>query len=319
MLMIQEHPQEPPFDFTSVPEEKRQRALALDTQLGIAIQQLNYTVNEIGIICTEMKALLPHGYFGSWHESRGLTHNQVEYAMNKVIGHTRFSTPIEEVSNNHENQDFELSTPQVETLATKVERGEIPIREALKRVQYNPSITYITGSMGSDYNDKYNTPPHIVRAVEDCLDGIDLDPCTNSKTEPNIPAKHLYDEEDDGLTQTWKGKVYMNSPYGNVIELWVQKLLAEYHAGNVTEAIALVPGRLDTNWFQSLYDFTLCIIKGRLTFGNSEYNAPFPSVLVYLGERPWEFARVFGKLGRLIARAHEVELMSAIVASWEEK
>ena len=43
---------------------------------------------------------------------------------------------------------------------------------------------------------------------------IDLDPCSNSKAQPNVPALNHFTVEDDGLEQKWFGRVYMNPPYG---------------------------------------------------------------------------------------------------------
>jgi len=221
---------------------------------------------------------------------------KVEYRIN--------STTVSEMK-----PEPETSLQRVTALEAQIAQGKITIREALVRIQYNPSITYITGSMGSDYNDKYNTPPHIVRAVEDCLDGIDLDPCSNSRTEPYTIPKKPMAYHNLGLV-----KLFINPPYGDAIGLWVDKLLCEYNAGNVTEALMLLPARQDTQWFQVLYDYYLCMVKGRLTFGDSEYNAPFPSVVVYVGKQPWKFSMVFGQLGRIMQCAYELDIMKAIMA-----
>ena len=41
-----------------------------------------------------------------------------------------------------------------------------------------------------------------------------LDPCTNSKLAPNIPAEALYDKRDDGLrlANSWAGKFVLLNP-----------------------------------------------------------------------------------------------------------
>jgi len=78
---------------------------------------------------------------------------------------------------------------------------------------------------------------------------IDLDPCSNSHEEPNVPAKTHFTREDDGLAQDWHGRVYMNPPYGYEIAEWVDRLCQQYEQGSVIEAITLVPARTDTAWF----------------------------------------------------------------------
>lgn len=140
------------------------------------------------------------------------------------------------------------------------------------------------------------TPPEVISRTRSALGGIDLDPCSNSG-EPNVPAKRHFTEADDGLAREWSGRVYMNPPYGRVIRLWVAKLLDEVDAGRVTAAIALVPARTDTAWFALLRDCTLCFIRGRLRFSNSESSAPFPSVLAYFGPDMDRFVRAFQDMG----------------------
>lgn len=157
----------------------------------------------------------------------------------------------------------------------------------------------------SDTPEHY-TPKEIVDAVIECMGNIDLDPCSNSKTEPNVPADFHYTVEDDGLSQVWQGRVYMNPPYGREISKWVEKLCAEYEAGNVTEAIALVPARTDTDWFDQLIDGykVHCFVHGRLQFIGNDGNAPFPSAVVYLGDNADSFFYTFRSFGRIVQELH---------------
>lgn len=153
----------------------------------------------------------------------------------------------------------------------------------------------------SDTPEHY-TPSEIIEAVIACMGAIDLDPCSNSVTLPNVPATTHYTLEDDGLALTWHGKVYMNPPYGREIGKWVAKLRDEYDCGNVTEAIALVPARTDTDWFDQLidgYQFH-CFVHGRLQFIGNDANAPFPSAIVYLGTDWAAFYHAFRSFGRIV-------------------
>jgi hypothetical protein len=91
----------------------------------------------------------------------------------------------------------------------------------------------------------------------------------------------------------------MNPPYGTTIGAWVEKLCKEYACGNVTEAIALVPARTDTEWFQLFDDFPVCFVHGRLKFSGSKNSAPFPSAVVYLGHDVARFNAAFRDLGKV--------------------
>lgn len=153
---------------------------------------------------------------------------------------------------------------------------------------------------------EWRTPDSIIRAVVLVMGQIDLDPCSNSRYAPNVPAQAIYTREEDGLSKRWRGRVYMNPPYGDEIGLWIEKLLAEYEHGEVREAIALVPARTDTKWFQRLFDYAICFVHGRLKFkganGECDNSAPFPSAVVYLGDRLERFTTAFEPLGPLVSR-----------------
>ena len=154
----------------------------------------------------------------------------------------------------------------------------------------------------SSESPEHYTPPVIIEAALACLGEIDLDPCSNSHETPNVPASKHYTSEDDGLSQRWCGRVYMNPPYGRKIRGWVSKLCESYSTGDVTEALALVPGRIDTQWWRMLRDFPACFVTGRLTFGGNDDPAPFPSAVFYLGNDIEMFYATFSHLGDIWQR-----------------
>jgi len=142
-------------------------------------------------------------------------------------------------------------------------------------------------------SDEWNTPQEVIDKVLNFFGHIDCDPCSNDSKNPNVPAGILYTEVDDGLSQKWYGKVYMNPPYGDAIIGWVEKLVDEYENGEVSEAVALLPARTDTQWFHLLRRYPRCFIIGRLKFGGQENSAPFPSVFIYLGKNTDGFFKNF--------------------------
>jgi len=146
------------------------------------------------------------------------------------------------------------------------------------------------------------TPVHIVKRIVRVLDTIDLDPCSNSHTNPIIPAINHYTAEDDGLNRSWKGRIYMNPPYGRDIGQWIDKLCHEWRIRAVTAALALVPARTDTTWFRQLRDFPVCFLNGRLKFNDQENSAPFPSAVFYLGRRLNHFVITFSDVGDIYSR-----------------
>jgi phage N-6-adenine-methyltransferase len=95
----------------------------------------------------------------------------------------------------------------------------------------------------------------------------------------NAKCAPYYTPEDDGLSKPWTGSVWCNPPYGKQIADWMRKVWEAAQAG--ATVVLLVPSRTDARWF---HDYALKgevrFIRGRLRFGGSTENAPFPSVLV---------------------------------------
>jgi len=171
--------------------------------------------------------------------------------------------------------------------------------EAMEAIQGNGN--HALSVQTSSKSDEHYTPDEVVEAAIKALGGIDLDPCSNSHTAPNIPAANHYTIEDDGLAQSWaigEGRIYLNPPY-SATSAWVDKLLEEYSAGGVKEAVVLVKSATDTKWYQQLDQFPKCLWNGRLKFKGNNSAAPFASSIFYLGENFSKFQEAFSKHGRV--------------------
>lgn len=79
---------------------------------------------------------------------------------------------------------------------------------------------------------------------------------------PWIPASRFWSAADDGLSQPWEGRVWLNPPYGPGIGAWLTRL-ADHGDG-----VALVPARLETAWGQAalLRADAVCFPAGRIRF-----------------------------------------------------
>ena len=105
---------------------------------------------------------------------------------------------------------------------------------------------------------------------------FDVDVCA---TENNAKCERYYTKEQDGLSQQWKGVCWMNPPYGREIGKWMRKAYESSLYG--ATVVCLVPARTDTAWW---HDYAMKgeveFVRGRLKFGGSKANAPFPSAIV---------------------------------------
>ena len=156
------------------------------------------------------------------------------------------------------------------------------------------ALTATTGNR----TDKWNTPKDFVADVVNFFGTIDLDPCSNSEGEPNVPALNYYTEKTNGLAHDWYGKVFMNHPYSNSKE-WVPYAALQYESGNADELVLLIKLDVSTKWWRSVSQYSWIAINKRMKFGNGRGAAPFQSAIVYLGKDLDRFNNVFGKYGTL--------------------
>ena len=62
-----------------------------------------------------------------------------------------------------------------------------------------------------------------------------------------LNARRSFPPEIDGLQQLWRGKCWMNPPYGRDIGLWMAKAYRSSLKG--ATVVCLVPSRTDTRWW----------------------------------------------------------------------
>lgn len=138
---------------------------------------------------------------------------------------------------------------------------------------------------------EWYTPPRILACVKQFYGPFYFDPCPASF---GIP-------ERDGLAIPWRGRVWVNPPYGAAIPPWIHKALRE----PTEELLLLVPASTEARWFEPLHRFPICFVAGRVWFisgatGKAERPAPHPSVIVYRGTRVKRFADCFDGLGPIV-------------------
>jgi len=102
------------------------------------------------------------------------------------------------------------------------------------------------------------TPPEIVEA----LGPFYMDPCASPDQPWATAVRHLT-VDDDGLAQTWSGRVWLNPPFGREAEQWIRRMAIH---GRGT---ALLPARTETSmWFRFVWGVAeaVCFLRGRPHF-----------------------------------------------------
>ena len=154
-----------------------------------------------------------------------------------------------------------------------------------------------TFEKSSNSTDQLYTPKEII----DALGNFDLDQCS-----PVNPlwetATQMYNKNDDGLSQEWKGRVWLNPPYSRpLIERFVNRL-AEHGNG-----IALLFNRCDSKMFQDvIFEKAIAIkfLRNRIRFfrpdGTRGDSPGCGSILIAFGEENAEILRTCYIAGKYV-------------------
>jgi ParB family chromosome partitioning protein len=117
--------------------------------------------------------------------------------------------------------------------------------------------------------DSWGTPPEWIELARQVMGGIDCDPASNEGAQRLVQAGTYYTAEDDGLKQTWKGRVWLNPPYSHpLLGQFVDALLERIHSGDVTQACVLTNNTTDTVAGQRLLHASQAALlpEGRIAF-----------------------------------------------------
>lgn len=188
-----------------------------------------------------------------------------------------------------------VSDEEVEALATEAtEEGRELSRNAVL------GRAHVANNSGQH---EWYTPAEYINAARAVMGAIDLDPASSEAANVVVNAARFYDESDDGLTQAWKGRVWMNPPYASkLVGPFAEKLTTEFDARNVTEACVLVNNATETEAFQRLLTSAsaVCFPKRRIRFWYPDRPSFSPlqgQAIVYLGEHVSKFLREFCAFG----------------------
>ena len=123
----------------------------------------------------------------------------------------------------------------------------------------------------------WETPDDFFSALHAEFD-FALDVCAHAG---NHKTPRYFSPEDDGLAQTWRGRCWMNPPYGRGISAWIKKAHDSSREQAAT-VVCLVPARTDTRWWHEyvMRSAEVRFVKGRIKFVGATAGAPFPVAIV---------------------------------------
>jgi hypothetical protein len=160
------------------------------------------------------------------------------------------------------------------------------------------------------------TPP----AILDALGGhrsFDLDPATPD-IQPWPTARHRFTKADDGLSQDWFGRVWLNPPYTHgIIGRWLDKL-ADHDRGTT-----IIFARTETDaFFRHVWEraSALLFLRGRLNFhtpdgARAKANSGAPTVLCAYGTADADILAFCGLNGHFVPLRFPRSVLGAALAS----
>lgn len=198
-------------------------------------------------------------------------------------------------------------------IKNQAQRGEISVHHAYELLLHQVKHQHGTQSrlaLHSSDSDEWYTPAKYSEVVRELLGEIDLDPASSPHANQVIQAKKFYTREADGLKQHWRGRVFLNPPYGfegndSNQAIWSQRLMEQYRQRTTTEAVLLVNATTDRKWFQPLWEYPICFTNHRIQFYrlNGEANQPtHGNAFIYFGQQVERFNTLFRQFGVIVTR-----------------
>lgn len=183
---------------------------------------------------------------------------------------------------------------------------------------------------------EWGTPPELVQRYADRWAGgaFDLDAAASDALHV---CPHYYTVHDDGLSLPWRGRVWVNPPYGLAEQKWVAKAIRETLAGRAECVVMLLPAKTGKIWFQryvmsqppgtsgvtrlgtcplrypcAAVDFVRGRVAHLMPDGSSGSVAAFASVVLLF--RAWSLGPP-AALGRLPAEVYEMDVNDLVEIS----
>lgn len=329
------------FEYAALDTETRIVVQQRTTEIKALMRRAASDIIEIGQKLIEVKGRIGHGAFGGWLAAEFEWHENTARNFMRVAEHFKSTNFVEMMAPSALYLLAAPSTPEA-ARAEAIDRAEAgePITYSTAReivsdhrappVPFVPSAADYADPYGDDDPDawptpvqaplvshqlinastsnEWYTPAPFIEAAREVMERIDLDPASCEYANRTVRALVFFTQEDDGLSSEWHGNVWLNPPYGrddgeSNQAIWSRRLMDEYAAGRVTQAILLVNAVPGNSWFVPLKRFPICFPDSRIRFYNEDTEAGQPThsnALIYFGPNRDRFEEVFSRFGAVM-------------------
>ena len=175
-------------------------------------------------------------------------------------------------------------------------------------------------------SNEWYTPARYVEAARKVMGDIDLDPASCELANRTVKAKRYYTQVENGLAQEWRGRTWLNPPYGklsnkSMLEVWIMKLIGHYLNGDIPQAILLATNNIEAPWFDYLWNYPICFVDHEVRFGSPKGLRKchlFGTTLTYFGPNEATFIEHFSQFGRIAKAIDTPKKRIAPRSLWEE-
>lgn len=193
-------------------------------------------------------------------------------------------------------------------LVEAMDSGEIAISKAAEIARAEPEVQQaaIVNRTSFTGNNEWYTPAEYIEHARSVIGEFDLDPASSEIANAAVRAKAFYTEDEDGLSLSWHGSVWLNPPYAQpAIGQFIEKAIHEFGSGAVDRMIVLTHNYTDTRWFQAAAQAAdaICFTKGRIRFESPTGEKAAPTqgqAFFYFGDDINQFHAVFSDIGLVV-------------------
>jgi len=199
-----------------------------------------------------------------------------------------------DISVNMAHAVTKMDEPEISEITERIEHGEKP-KEVISEIKKRPHVANNSG------NNEWYTPSEYIEAAREVMGSIDLDPASCELANEVVKATKIYTAEDDGLSQNWRGNIWLNPPYASdLIGRFADKTAQS--KDNINQAIVLVNNATETQWFNTLIGVASAVVfpKSRVRFYMPDGSTGAPlqgQAVIYIGDNAQRFVSVFKRFG----------------------